>query len=178
MGILVSFQGEEALLILFCFSGWINDFLCWGGFVPLSRISYIIYLMHFTVIWTFESVMIYPLDGTNLMMVILLHTGAKFHLCPKIQYCLLSQISIFLGKIEFSKKNIIFATVCYGPNLTLYFPDNFLSCGAILHNCGIGCHLRLLRNAMVGFRKIIICCYSGKRTRKKDEINYKWSKNH
>ena len=28
--------------------------------------------MHFTVIWTFESVMIYPLDGTNLMMVILL----------------------------------------------------------------------------------------------------------
>ena len=81
--ILVSFQGEEALLILFCFSGWINDFLCWGGFVPLSRISYIIYLMHFTVIWTFESVMIYPLDGTNLMMVILLHTGAKFHFLSK-----------------------------------------------------------------------------------------------
>ena len=52
------------------FLGWINDFLCWGGFIPLSRISYIIYLMHFTVIWTFESVMIYPLDGTNTMMVL------------------------------------------------------------------------------------------------------------
>merc|ERR1719384_3084673 len=49
--------------------GWLI-FACCGGFIPLSRISYIIYLMHFTVIWTFESVMIYPLDGTNLMMTI------------------------------------------------------------------------------------------------------------
>ena len=63
----------DRLLTKILILGWINDFLCWGGFIPLSRISYIIYLMHFTVIWTFESVMIYPLDGTNTMMVIFFH---------------------------------------------------------------------------------------------------------
>ncbi len=31
-------------------SGWINTFLSWGGFVPLSRLSYIIYLTHMTII--------------------------------------------------------------------------------------------------------------------------------
>jgi hypothetical protein len=30
--------------------GWINDFLSWGVFVPLSRLSYIIYLVHLTIV--------------------------------------------------------------------------------------------------------------------------------
>lgn len=32
------------------YGGFVNDLLCWGGFVPLSRLSYIIYLVHISVI--------------------------------------------------------------------------------------------------------------------------------
>lgn len=50
-------------------SGFINNFLCWGGFIPLSKISYIIYLMHFTVIYLLESMMDYKVPGTNTFLV-------------------------------------------------------------------------------------------------------------
>ena len=51
------------------YGGWINDFLSWGAFVPLSRLSYIIYLMHLTVISLLESVQDFYIPGTNTMMV-------------------------------------------------------------------------------------------------------------
>ena len=53
------------------YGGWINEFLSWGAFVPLSRMSYIIYLMHITVINFTESIMNYYIPGTNTMMVCL-----------------------------------------------------------------------------------------------------------
>ena len=53
------------------YGGYINRFLSWGGFIPLSKISYIIYLMHFFVMYLMTSVMNYYIPGTNLMMVML-----------------------------------------------------------------------------------------------------------
>ena len=53
------------------YGGWINDFLSWGAFVPLSRLSYIIYLMHIFVTQFVESIMFYYIPGTNTMMTIL-----------------------------------------------------------------------------------------------------------
>lgn len=65
---------HKELLILLLYSGWINDFLSWGGFIPLSRISYIIYLMHFVVIYTMKSVQTHFIDGNNTYMVLSFHT--------------------------------------------------------------------------------------------------------
>ena len=49
--------------------GWINTFLSWPGFVPLSRISYIIYLMHFATINVLEGPVYYQKDASNTIMV-------------------------------------------------------------------------------------------------------------
>ena len=49
--------------------GWINTFLSWPGFVPLSRISYIIYLMHFATINVLEGPVYYQKDASNTVMV-------------------------------------------------------------------------------------------------------------
>lgn len=35
-------------------SGWVNEFLSWGGFVPLSRLTYCSYLIHIPIL-TFLS---------------------------------------------------------------------------------------------------------------------------
>ena len=51
------------------YGGWINDFLSWGAFVPLSRLSYIIYLTHLTVIQFLETLQDFYIPGTNTMMV-------------------------------------------------------------------------------------------------------------
>ncbi len=49
--------------------GWINEFLSWGGFIPLSRMSYIIYLLHMSIMAVFRSVFFYNIDGSNMMLV-------------------------------------------------------------------------------------------------------------
>ncbi len=51
------------------FLGWINEFLSWGGFIPLSRMSYVIYLIHVTILDIVRSVYHYNIDGSVTVIV-------------------------------------------------------------------------------------------------------------
>ena len=50
-------------------SGWINTFLSWPAFVPLSRMSYIIYLTHLSVMAVLEGPTYYQIEGSNTILV-------------------------------------------------------------------------------------------------------------
>ena len=49
--------------------GWINTFLSWPAFIPLSRMSYIIYLTHLSVMGVLQGTTFYQMEGTNIIMV-------------------------------------------------------------------------------------------------------------
>ena len=38
------------MLLIFDIVGWINQFLSWNGFVPLSRLTYCAYLIHIPIL--------------------------------------------------------------------------------------------------------------------------------
>ena len=51
--------------------GLINDFLSWGCFTPLARLSYCIYLIHYTILFWGSSFTSYTISYSNLTTVYL-----------------------------------------------------------------------------------------------------------
>ncbi|XP_071822567.1 nose resistant to fluoxetine protein 6-like isoform X7 [Apostichopus japonicus] len=61
-----------AWVVIYCHlvkSGWINNFLSWHAWVPLSRLSYTVYIIHFIVFWTFIGNLGQPFYTTSLIMI-------------------------------------------------------------------------------------------------------------
>ncbi len=48
------------------YGGFINKFLSWSVFVPLARMTYMAYLVHFGVIWTTYFSISYAMELTNI----------------------------------------------------------------------------------------------------------------
>ncbi|XP_071822556.1 nose resistant to fluoxetine protein 6-like isoform X3 [Apostichopus japonicus] len=61
-----------AWVVLYCQlvkSGWINNFLSWHAWVPLSRLSYTVYLIHLIVFRTFIGNLGQPFYTTTLVLI-------------------------------------------------------------------------------------------------------------
>ena len=50
-------------------TGWVNEFLSWEGFQPLSRLTYIIYLVHMTVNTILHSYATFVMVSSNFLQV-------------------------------------------------------------------------------------------------------------
>jgi hypothetical protein len=58
---------KNSLIIVI--SGVINSFLSWGFFVPLARITYMAYLIHYEVLMVFYNSADYAMEMDNLLIV-------------------------------------------------------------------------------------------------------------
>jgi len=71
---------DSSVLFLIFFTGWINSFLSWEGFEPLSRLSFIIYLVHITIIEITDAQISYPLHLSHMFAVSLIISMGSFPL--------------------------------------------------------------------------------------------------
>ena len=64
-----------AWLVYACISGqggWINAFLSWKGFIPMSRLTFMVYLAHPWLIWLYMANARHLVDTTH-------YTGVRLH---------------------------------------------------------------------------------------------------
>ena len=54
-------------------SGWINDFLSWEAFAPLSRLTFVMFLVHQSVINVLAAQFSFSYEGTPFFMVFTTH---------------------------------------------------------------------------------------------------------
>ena len=86
---------------LFLFTGVIDSFLSWGFFLPLARITYMAYLIHYDILMVFYYSMDYAIDMSNLLLVSLfLHVPQEAqhkttHTFAHTFACMLYSISYF-----------------------------------------------------------------------------------
>lgn len=80
---------------MFHHSGWANTFLSWEGFMPLSKISFVIYLIHLAVINVFVAQITFNFEATHLFQV----TPLPF--CKEIEQIMIrvSNFSLFLSRL-------------------------------------------------------------------------------
>ena len=60
------------MIIVLIYLGIINDFLSWGGFAVLSRLTFFMYLIHIDLESMFFASLDYPYEYSDLQMVSLL----------------------------------------------------------------------------------------------------------
>lgn len=51
------------------YGGYINSFLSWGFFLPLAKLSYMVYLLHFDIVMAFFLSLAHTTELTNFFMV-------------------------------------------------------------------------------------------------------------
>merc|ERR1712141_360972 len=72
------------------YGGWINDFLSWEFFQPLSKLTYIMYLVHLTVNQLiFASYNTFLMTSSNFLGVI--------YTCASLVYSLATAMVIYIG---------------------------------------------------------------------------------
>ena len=79
------------------FTGVIVSFLSWGFFLPLARITYMAYLIHYDILMVFYYSMDYAIEMSNLLLVSLfLHVPQEAQRTFAHTFaCMLDSISFF-----------------------------------------------------------------------------------
>ena len=62
------------------YGGWVNEFLSWSAFKPLSKISFILYLIHLDVIPILKGTLHFEFDMSVTLMVIFLLSALFYNL--------------------------------------------------------------------------------------------------
>ena len=59
------------IIYVFCFAGWVHRLLSWKLFVPLARLCYAVYLIHYSFIKAYSSHMRKPLYYTDISIFVM-----------------------------------------------------------------------------------------------------------